>query len=638
MLEGPSRGAAVNMAWHVADPESFLINNVGFPPAEPCNNNTSEQNLGPGVTPNVGPHCFADPTFQDPQCLGWDMTDAAIYTGFMNGRTDKRPRLMSGNPPTAQVTPSFANLHEVTDVHIHQILIRPDLWKIGVSCPFVPDLQWIFVPAAHVLQTFIFEHAHRDQIPIALTGNHLCRQGDLPVGKAPSSLCLTLESCVFLMGHQMFEEIVLCIPFCGGISGWQHAVRFLQDLGFPIRTPLACDIAADVVKSFSLTHGFHLAGQLGCQEIIGRPTAYVADASQGLFWMAASSLGCNAATASWPCQSFSVAGSRQGWAAPGGQSFRDMLGFCRMSGIHFLLLENVPEVWLDLSLRATLIAAIHEAGFRFLFAETLKLEHVVPAQRSRFIGVAAKPGLASSWTVDQALKVKQAFQGPDRSLQIEGMWFATLPDDIANQCFLTDKELCIYSCVRRSPKWVTNQQDALTRRLVNEDSRIPATTLMRSYTQQHLFRGVARGTDKLLGDLRNQESRVRFFAPVEILVALGVTNPVNLPLSIVSGCQQVGNSIAQVHALAGIWVVVTCSDLTGIGLIQDFQQVISIFRANRIGADAHLQIHADRVGFSDGTYDSPAPSSHEIQLVFRWCSGSTQRLKCARFAVFAQTS
>ena len=136
---------------------------------------------------------------------------------------------------------------------------------------------------------------------------------------------------------------------------------------------------------------------------------------------------------------------------------------------------------------------------------------------------------------------------------------------------------------------------------------------MRSYTQQHLFRGVARGTDKLLGDLRNQESRVRFFAPVEILIALGVTNPVNLPLSIVSGCQQVGNSIAQVHALAGFWVVVTCSDLAGIGLIQDFQQVISIFRANRLGADAHLQIHADRcvVGFSDGTFDSPAPSSHE---------------------------
>ena len=140
------------------------------------------------------------------------------------------------------------------------------------------------------------------------------------------------------MANQNVEEIVLCIPFCGGVSGWQHAVRFLQDQGFPIRTPLACDIAEEAVESFSLTHGFHPAGQIGCQEILTRPTAYVADASQGLFWMAASSLGCNTATASWPCQSFSVAGGRQGWAAPGGRSFRDMLDFCRLSGIRFLLL------------------------------------------------------------------------------------------------------------------------------------------------------------------------------------------------------------------------------------------------------------------------------------------------------------
>ena len=132
------------------------------------------------------------------------------------------------------------------------------------------------------------------------------------------------------------------------------------------------DIAEEAVESFSLTHGFHPAGQIGCQEILTRPTACVADASQGLFWMAASSLGCNTATASWPCQSFSAAGGRQGWAAPGGQSFRDMLDFCRLSGIRFLLLENVPEVWNDLNLRATLIAAIHEAGFRFLFAEILR--------------------------------------------------------------------------------------------------------------------------------------------------------------------------------------------------------------------------------------------------------------------------
>ena len=543
---------------------------------------------------------------------------------------------MPDNRPLLPKEPSFAALHEVKDIRIHQILIRPDLWKIGISCPFVPELQWIFVPASNALQTNVLEQAFRLQISVALTGNHLSRQGTWPRDQTPSSLCLTVESCVFMMTNQHVEEIILRIPFCGGVSGWQHAVRFLQDQGFPIRTPLACDIAEEAVESFSLTHGFHPAGQIGCQEILTRPTACVADASQGLFWMAASSLGCNTATASWPCQSFSVAGGRQGWAAPGGQSFRDMLDFCRLSGIRFLLLENVPEVWNDLNLRATLIAAIHEAGFRFLFAEILKLEHVVPAQRSRFIGVAEKGGENSKWTIEQAMKVKQAFQGPDRCLQVEGMWFASLPDGIATQCFLTDKEIGIYSCVRRSPKWVTNQQDALARRLVNADSRIPATTLMRSYTQQHLFRGVARGTDKLLGDLRTQQSRVRFFAPVEILLALGVTNPVNLPLSIVAGCQQVGNSIAQAHALAGIWVAIFCCDLNATGSKPDFPQIINLFRANRLGADTFLQIQADRcaIGFLDGVFNHPAPPLHEVQLVFRWESGATRHLQCAMHDTF----
>ena len=396
------------MTWHVAD-GAMQRAPLHDPDNIPCSTNHAPPVPGVSALPVQPPQQHRQPT-----CDPAPMTppgDAEIYSCFLSR---KRPCLMPDNRPLLPKEPSFAALHEVKDIRIHQILIRPDLWKIGISCPFVPELQWIFVPASNALQTNVLEQAFRLQISVALTGNHLSRQGTWPRDQTPSSLCLTVESCVFLMTNQHVEEIILCIPFCGGVSGWQHAVRFLQDQGFPIRTPLACDIAEEAVESFSLTHGFHP----GCQEILTRPTACVADASQGRFWMAASSLGCNTATASWPCQSFSVAGGRQGWAAPGGQSFRDMLDFCRLSGIRFLLLENVPEVWNDLNLRATLIAAIHEAGFRFLFAEILKLEHVVPAQRSRFIGVAEKGGENSKWTIEQAMKVKQAFQGPDRCLQV----------------------------------------------------------------------------------------------------------------------------------------------------------------------------------------------------------------------------
>ena len=232
-----------------------------------------------------------------------------------------------------------------------------------------------------------------------------------------------------------------------------------------------------------------------------------------------------------------------------------------------------------------MIANVHSEGYHFIFAEVLKLEHVVPAQRSRFIGVITKLAHVQ-WTPQHAGKVKRAFQGPLRSLQLESMWFAGVPAALMTQSLLTSQEIEIYSCVRRSPKQVATAKDALLRRVISPEARIPATSLMRSYTRQHLFHGVAHGTDKLLGDLRTQQDRLRFFTPVEIIAALGITNPVDLPLDIVSGSQQVGNSIAEVHALAGIWVAFVCCGFEFEGVTQSFEQILRKFRATRLDTQA----------------------------------------------------
>ena len=151
----------------------------------------------------------------------------------------------------------------------------------------------------------------------------------------------------------------MCVPFCGGISGWQHAVRMLQTCGYCLsRSSEILLLITWIWVVFST-------------EVPPGPIAYVADASQGQFWMLAAAQKCNIATASWPCQSFSLAGGRQGWSAPGGLAFKDMLAFCSICGIQFVLLENVPEVWSDLGLRATLIANVLSEGYHFIFAEVL---------------------------------------------------------------------------------------------------------------------------------------------------------------------------------------------------------------------------------------------------------------------------
>ena len=439
----------------------------------------------------------------------------------------------------------FSDVHQLRDIQVFRQHRDHDSVIFEVTCEVAPDLTMIVIDQASRLQIFHAERALKEQICLTLTGNHLCRiQADCSHKQTPPCLWLTTESHVFTGPPMPIQELIMCVPFCGGISGWQHAVRMLQTCGYPIRTAIACDTSPEAVRSFCSTHGFGLGSVPFSTEVPPGPFAYVADASQGQFWMFAAAQKCNIATASWPCQSFSLAGGRQGWSAPGGLAFKDMLAFCSICGIQFVLLENVPEVWSDLGLRATLIANVLSEGYHFIFAEVLKLEHVVPVQRSRFIGVITKLAHVQ-WTPQHAGKVKQAFQGPLRSLQLESMWFAEVPAALMTQSLLTSQEIEIYSCVRRSPKQVATAKDALLRRVISPEARIPATSLMRSYTRQHLFHGVAHGTDKLLGDLRTQQDKLRFFTPVEIIAALGITNPVDLPIDIVSGSQQVGNSIAE---------------------------------------------------------------------------------------------
>ena len=488
----------------------------------------------------------------------------------------------------------------------------------------------IVIDQASRLQIFHAERALKEQICLTLTGNHLCRiQADCSHKQTPPCLWLTTESHVFTGPPMPIQELIMCVPFCGGISGWQHAVRMLQTCGYPIRTAIACDTSPEAVRSFCSTHGFGLGSVPFSTEVPPGPFAYVADASQGQFWMFAAAQKCNIATASWPCQSFSLAGGRQGWSAPGGLAFKDMLAFCSICGIQFVLLENVPEVWSDLGLRATLIANVLSEGYRFIFAEVLKLEHVVPVQRSRFIGVITKLAHVQ-WTPQHAGKVKQAFQGPLRSLQLESMWFAEVPAALMTQSLLTSQEIEIYSCVRRSPKQVATAKDALLRRVISPEARIPATSLMRSYTRQHLFHGVAHGTDKLLGDLRTQQDKLRFFTPVEIIAALGITNPVDLPIDIVSGSQQVGNSIAEVHALAGIWVALVCCGFEFEGITQSFEQIIRKFRATRLDTQADILIQDDRCLFGSQSrgFHFRTLRRHEVVLVLRYEDASTQTIPC----------
>ena len=74
---------------------------------------------------------------------------------------------------------------------------------------------------------------------------------------------------------------------------------------------------------------------------------------------------------------------------------------------------------------------------------------------------------------------------------------------------------------------------------------IPGTTIMRSYTKQHNFR-----TGKILENLRLDEWNMpRFFAPYELLVAMGITSGFVLPKDIEAASALIGNSVTEIHTL-----------------------------------------------------------------------------------------
>ena len=134
----------------------------------------------------------------------------------------------------------------------------------------------------------------------------------------------------------------------------------------------------------------------------------------------------------------------------------------------------------------------------------------------------------------------------------ENMWFHCIPQCLQDQVSLTDEELELYASIKRSPKTARSPEQALRARIIGRHETLPATTLMRSYSQQHKFKSVMQGESKLLGNLREDDTgRPRLFSQVETITATGVTNGINMPMDLKQGCAQAGNAITQIHA----WLV-----------------------------------------------------------------------------------
>ena len=244
-----------------------------------------------------------------------------------------------------------------------------------------------------------------------------------------------------------------------------------------------------------------------------------------------------------------------------------------------------------------------------IFAENIQVRATVPVDRTRFIAVAIESDVQANWTPSKRFEI--LIGGSTCTLGQENMWFHGIPHCLQDQVSLTDEELELYASTKRLPKTARNPEQALKARIIGRHDPLPATTLMRSYSQQHKFKSVMRGEAKLLGNLREDDTgRPRLFSQVEIITATGVTNGINMPVDLKQGCAQAGNAITQIHALAGFWVIIESKDATGSGDFDTFRQCVDIFRKCRITASSEAIVAEDRCMIGFNTHDPTYAIAH----------------------------
>ena len=221
-------------------------------------------------------------------------------------------------------------MHVFQDVQLFECLQCCDDFQVFSAHCECPPLTKIWIPSHCKFQLALINRALLKSCRINISGNH--RQ-HVHHGICTDQIWLSTESLVFLQQADQITELRLFVPFCGGISGWTFASRWMCTHGVPIRSAFAIDLDPVACKFYAENHGHQFIQEPLTPELLADiPAVVCADVGQKDVWMAASLTGCNAITLSWPCVTFSHAGNQAGWNIPGDWALMDMQQTCGSDG------------------------------------------------------------------------------------------------------------------------------------------------------------------------------------------------------------------------------------------------------------------------------------------------------------------
>eukprot|EP00435_Cladocopium_sp_Y103_P059972 s119_g21.t1 len=302
------------------------------------------------------------------------------------------------------------------------------------------------------------------------------------------------------------------------------------------------DIAAHAAITWNMNHA------QGCQN--GENSAIIGDVTKLECWEQILERAPNFFTVSSSCKSFSPAGNRSGWNSDDAKALAMTIRWLQLHGVEIFVLENVPSLMTHDQWRHQFLELLKYCDFQIRWYAISELGDVHPAERSRLLMLIVKRSEEK-----QALK-HQTMRSNNQCTNSVTLWNAkrwmNLPEELQRDAAVDDDILQTYLQEDRMPHFMRQRimfsckSEAQYVRTVKSCEKIPTGTMMASYTNQHSMNGI------ILGSLRSQENAVRFWHPVELLLAAGTWGDICVPRNLQIAMEGVGNCITEYHAIGAL--------------------------------------------------------------------------------------
>lgn len=335
--------------------------------------------------------------------------------------------------------------------------------------------------------------------------------------------------------------------FAGGVGGWSRIVDYLHGLGIPV----VCKGATEICPTMAAMWNQGKQSRHASDDPV--PTCAIADVTAEDTWDEIMMCNAQVFTVSNSCRSFSLGGRLRGWQCKDGETLAITLLRLQQHGVRCIAFENVPAIRDDETMFAWFLAVLDYCGLTILSMGTFGISPCHPAERTRLLILLKQKSDAQLQPAQQCDPFALFRDKPIPNMWTADRWIH-MPETLADSCKLDEGILQQYL----KPHSMTQHMKSrihdssvharLAARCTRSNMQMAAGTVMANYGKQHEITSVQ--NPKIYGYLKQTgELSARFFHSVEIVLCLGVTGEITLPLQEEAAKHAVGNSISECHAL-----------------------------------------------------------------------------------------